>query len=494
MAHNGRQPSGVAFYLRWLRRRFARARRPAQYKLTTLATFNGTNGANPIAGLIADASGNLYGTTLNGGANNDGTVFEVANDADHTLSTLATFNGPNGANPIAGLLADASGNLYGTTFQGGADIYGGTVFEVANDANHTLTTLVTFNSQGVFGPNGLIADANGNLYGTTQYGPGPNGTSYSDAVFEVANDGHHTLSVLATLNGSLNPEPMGTLIMDPSGNLYGTTRNGGHGIGSVFELPAGTHSIKTLVSFGATNGVPNGYSPFAGLIADASGNLYGTTFVTVFEVANDANHTLTTLATLYGPSGYGPDGSLIADASGNLYGTTTSGGDLTLNGNGDGTVFEVANDANHTLTTLTTFNGTNGADPAGGLLADTSGNFYGTTREGGAYGDGTVFELSPVPEPATLLLAGLAGVALLGLFVGRKNGMNCRSLVRRFGSQASLRRRMLLTVASMTVCACSTAGGAIQTHHPGHVQWYERRHSLRRPNRRRQRQPIRHDF
>ena len=89
------------------------------HTLTPLATFNGANGASPEAGLIADPSGNLYGTTYVGGANGYGTVFEVANDANHTLTTLATFNDTNGADPLAGLIADASGNLYGTTDYGG---------------------------------------------------------------------------------------------------------------------------------------------------------------------------------------------------------------------------------------------------------------------------------------------------------------------------------------------------------------------------------------
>jgi uncharacterized repeat protein (TIGR03803 family) len=140
-----------------------------------------------------------------------------------------------------------------------------------------------------------------------------------------------------------------------------------------------------------------------------------------------AQYKLTTLATFNGTNGGTPYAGLIADASGNLYGTTAFGGDLTLNnGSGDGTVFKVANDANHTLTTLAMFDGTNGYGPGGGLLADAGGNLYGTTQgggalEGGAYGDGTVFELSPVPEPSSLLLAGLAGMALLGLFVERKS-------------------------------------------------------------------------
>jgi uncharacterized repeat protein (TIGR03803 family) len=394
----------------------------AQYTLTTLATFNGTNGSAPESGLIADASGNLYGTTTFGGTNENGTVFEVANDANHTLSTLAIFNAANGngALPTAGLIADASGNLYGTTSVNGA-LSIGTVFEVANDANHTLSTLALFTGTNGSQPYaGLIADASGNLYGTTYRG----GASDDGTVFELANDANHTLSTLATFNGLNGNGPAAGLIMDANGNLYGTTYVGGVGganiRGTVFEVANNAnHLLTTLAMFNGTNGA----NPYCTLIADAGGNLYGTTphsgtfgDGTVFEVANNANHTLTTLATFNGTDGAGPFAGLIADASGNLYGTTHSGG-----ANNDGTVFEVAKDVNHTLSILATFNGTNGNALLGGLSMDTSGNIYGTTVNGGASDFGTVFELSPVPEPSSLLLAGLAGMAMLGLFVKRKS-------------------------------------------------------------------------
>jgi len=130
--------------------------------------------------MIADSSGNLYGTTSGGGANSDGTVFEVA-AGTHTLSTLVTFNGTNGEEPYASLIADANGNLYGTTSGGGANS-GGTVFEIAA-GTHTLSTLTSFN-----GTNGqqpyasLIADASGNLYGTTNTG----GANDDGTVFELS--------------------------------------------------------------------------------------------------------------------------------------------------------------------------------------------------------------------------------------------------------------------------------------------------------------------
>ena len=239
----------------------------AQYTLTTLVSFNGTNGAEPRAGLLADASDNLYGTTTDGGASGAGTVFKVA-AGTHALTTLATFNGTNGSFPRAGLIADGRGNLYGTTSSGGAN-GAGTVFEVAA-GTHALTTLATFNGANGYGPwAGLIADASGNLYGTTFSG-GANGKG---TVFEVAAD-THALSTLATFNGTNGASPFAGLLADASGNFYGTTSSGGASDdGTVFKVAAGTHAVSTLATFNLANGA----FPIAGLIADASGNLYGTT-------------------------------------------------------------------------------------------------------------------------------------------------------------------------------------------------------------------------
>ncbi|MBV8235777.1 MAG: hypothetical protein JO075_08755, partial [Acidimicrobiia bacterium] len=167
---------------------------------SNLASFNGATGSGPRAGLIMDAQGNLYGTTDGGGANGHGTVFELAAGSG-TITTLASFNGANGAYPEAGLIMDAQGNLYGTTSNGGAT-NSGTVFELAAGSG-TITTLASFNgANGAYPEAGLTLDAQGNLYGTT-YGGGANGHG---TVFELA-AGSGTIATLASFNGATGAYP-----------------------------------------------------------------------------------------------------------------------------------------------------------------------------------------------------------------------------------------------------------------------------------------------
>ena len=353
--------------------------------ITTLASFNGPNGANPMAALILDGSGNLYGTTYIGGASYDGTVFELAHGSG-TIATLASFNVTDGANPQAGLILDGSGNLYGTTPSGGAS-RDGTVFELASGSG-TITTLASFNGNDGANPfAGLVMDGSGNLYGTASAG----GASGQGTVFELT-PGSGALTTLASFNGTNGAAPRAGLILDGSGNLYGTSAAGAGAAryGSVFELAQGGGTITTLASFNETDGA----GPEAGLILDGSGNLYGTASAggdynagTVFELAQGSG-TLTTLASFNNSDGANPQAGLILDGSGNLYGTTERGGAF-----GYGTVFELT-PGSGTITTLASFNGNDGANPFAGLVMDGSGNLYGTTYGGGASSDGTVFELS----------------------------------------------------------------------------------------------------
>jgi uncharacterized repeat protein (TIGR03803 family) len=250
---------------------------------TILINFNGTNGDKPPGGLIADANSNLYGTTDLGGAKDAGTVFEIAKTVSGYASTptvLVSFNGADGKHPSGGLLADANGNLFGTTNLGGANDLG-TVFEIEKTASgYTSTPTVLVRFDGADGANpfaGLIADANGNLFGTTFYG----GASNLGTVFEIAKTASGYASsptILVSFNGADGQIPEAGLIADANGNLYGTTLEGGaNGGGTVFEIEKTasgyTSTPNVLVSF---NGA-NGWWPEAGLIVDASGNLFGTT-------------------------------------------------------------------------------------------------------------------------------------------------------------------------------------------------------------------------
>ena len=269
----------------------------------------GNDGANPYAGLIMDAAGNMYGTTLYGGRYNGGTVFEMTPNGSGgwTESPLYHFNpaSTNGAYPLGGLVMDASGNLYGTTFAGGNFSCGfqskcGTVFELSpsGGGGWTIQKLHDFqdNNQDGYSPHaGLTFDSAGNLYGTTTYG----GAFNAGVVFQFATDGNGgwTENILYSFgNGDHDGKyPLGTVVLDPAGNVYSTTSDGGGnlcnstGCGTAFELQVGqSWAERKLHNFGSGT---DGYTPQAGLLIDASGDLYGTTYYggnnntgTVFEI------------------------------------------------------------------------------------------------------------------------------------------------------------------------------------------------------------------
>ena len=236
---------------------------------------------------------------------------------------------------------------------------------------------------------GLIMDGSGNLYGTMPYG----GASGAGTVFELK-AGSNTITTLAAFNGTNGEYPEPGLIMDASGNLYGTTQYGGigwsgsdfSGSGTVFEIKAGSNTITTLAAFNGTNGES---PPYGGLTMDGIGNLYGTTEYggangcgTVFEITAASiaagSPTITTLASFNGNNGSTPEAGLIMDGGGNLYGTAHYGGiGYTGGETGYGTMFEIKAGSN-TITTLASFNGTNGGGPNSGLIMDGSGNLYGT--------------------------------------------------------------------------------------------------------------------
>jgi hypothetical protein len=259
------------------------------------------NGLNPVGGLIADAAGDLFGTTEFGGTNGEGTVFEVVNHGSYfTATTLFSFDGGDGADPQAGLIADAAGDFFGTTAIGGTN-GDGTVFELVNNGSGSYTPITLVNFDGTDGANpqaGLIADAAGDLFGTTASG----GTNGDGAVFELVNNGNgsYTPTTLLSFDGTNGRDPQAGLIADAAGDLFGTTKLGGtSNDGTVFELVNngnGSYTPITLVNFDGTDGA----NPLAGLIADAAGDLFGTTQIggtgagnagTVFEITDSGYQT-----------------------------------------------------------------------------------------------------------------------------------------------------------------------------------------------------------
>jgi len=324
-----------------------------------LYNFQGrpSDAGKPSASLIFDGSGNLYGTTRYGGPTSCtyacGTVFELSpGNGTWTETILHAFTGgSDGENPFAELIFDKTGNLYSTTNGGGT--YGkGTVFELSPSNNGwTKTVLYNFKGRDGNGPlAGLIFDQSGNLYGTT----GRGGTKGHGVVFELtpSSKGKWTETVLHHFAGSPTDgiEPDADLLMDTAGNLYSTTRYGGSGTackdgcGVVFELSPsnGKWTESFVYSF---TGNPDGATPFAGLTFDSTGNLYGTTDTggpkndgVIFKLT-PANGGWTE-SVVYSFLGWPRDGArsyanLISDGKGNFYGATIFGG-----ANDPGTIFE----------------------------------------------------------------------------------------------------------------------------------------------------------
>jgi uncharacterized repeat protein (TIGR03803 family) len=392
-----------------------------------LHNFNvdGTDGYGPGAGLMLDAAGNLYGTTAEGGIYNCngrscGIVFELTPVAGGgwTEKVLHNFNGTDGNFPMASLIADAVGNLYGTTFMGGTYGYG-TVCELTRGASAmgwTEKVLHSFNGTDGAAPYaGLIRDAAGNLYGTTSAGGTHTSiycTSGCGTVFQLIPTvgGGWTQKVLHNFNGIDEYDPEAGLIFDATGNLYGTTAGvSAHGGGTVFELTpiaGGGWAETVLHNFNGWEGD----HPFGGLIFDAAGNLYGMTAYggtsgdgVVFELMPIAGGGWTekVLHNFNGTDGGATFAGLVFDVAGNLYGTS-GGGDFTCYGHGCGTVFELTRSPNAAgggwmERVLHSFNGTDGSVP-NGLIIDAAGNLFGTTQTGGTgyycpYGCGTVFEI-----------------------------------------------------------------------------------------------------
>lgn len=358
----------------------------------------GADGAYPMAGLVQDAQGNLYGTTNGGGAYGAGTVFKI--DPTGKESVVYTFKGsPDGANPWAGVVLDSQGNLYGTTWGGGTS-GAGTVFKVDPSGNETLLHSFTNIPDGASPRAGVVLDAQGNLYGTTSGGGGPEGYG---TVFKVDPSGNE--SVLHSFDDPYPSSdgiwPFSGLVADGQGNFFGTTEWGGaKGRGTVYVVDSiGNETV--LYSFGTTKGNgPDGDAPYGGLVLD-NGYLLGTTYYggihnkgVAFFIMAYGGYPEEDILYFFGKGGSYPCATLVLDpVSGDLYGTAWEGGT-----GAKGTVFGL-NQYVGSEWVLHNFNGKkgDGADPYGGLVLATQPNglpnLYGTTDGGGAYGYGTVFTL-----------------------------------------------------------------------------------------------------
>src|SRR5580700_5774990 len=373
-------------------------------------------GAVPIAGVIRDPAGNLYGTASSGGGWGQGVVYEV--NTTGALTVLHAFQGgADGRTPWGGVIRDAAGNLYGTVefggdfsgkVCGGADGQGcGLIYKL--DATGHETVLYAFKgaADGAYPVGSLLLDSAGNLYGITSYG----GAGTGGTVFKLSPAGE--ITVLYSFTGTADGgTPMAGVIRDQAGNLYGTTELGGtacagssFGCGVVYKLDTTGHETVLHAFTGGTDGG----KPYAGVIRDAGGNLYGTTeyggqsgLGVVFRL-DPAGHETVLYAFPGGTAGRHPMGGLSGDSEGNLDGTTANGGlDYSERycAGGGAVVFQV--DSSGQETVLYSFTGTDGEDPQAGVISDAAGNLYGTTATGGPAQQGVVFKLDASGQETVL--------------------------------------------------------------------------------------------
>jgi len=365
---------------------------------TVLHRFtSGADGATPNAGLVRDWAGNLYGTAYGGGSDGQGVIYKL--DPLGRETVLHNFSSPpDGINPLAGVIRDSAGNLYGTTALGGLtsdrNVGGGVVYEL--EAAGAYHVLYRFQNSRPFprSPQAqLLRDSYGNLYGTTEVG----GPASSGAVFRLDTAGE--FSVLYAFPGGGIYDLVGSsgVILDPGGNIYGTTTQAGPA-GMIYKLNP-SNIETTLYSF---LGAAGGTGPDAGVVRDSAGNLYGNTYYggaanagVVYKMDAEGHETVLHSFT-GGADGEWPMGSLAPDSAGSLYGTTNLGGVANR-----GVVYKVDSSGNETV--LHSFTGgADGGEPYAGVTRDPDGNLYGTASSGGLVagdcgnqGCGVVYQVSP---------------------------------------------------------------------------------------------------
>ena len=386
--------------------------------ISSYSFTGGPDGANPDAALVQGSDGNFYGTTEYGGEDDIGVVFKITTNG--TPATLNFFSYGNGEYPMAALVQGSNGTFYGTTEYGGDYGYG-VVFNITT--NGALTNLYSF-TNGIDGaePEAALAQgADGNFYGTAEYGGVNVGSEGNGTVFKISPNG--TFGAVYAFPGVNDGQNANVLVQGSDGNFYGTTESGGTNYnGSVFRITT-NGGFGSLYSF---TGSYDGANPLAALVQGSDGNFYGTTenggaygYGVIFEIT-PAGAPTTLYAFTGGKDGANPTAALVQGGDGSYYGTTPYGG-----ANGDGTVFKITSNGQfstlygfgsveqtnvtaytnvytvpcETNTYYTTNYYTNkvaldGANP-NGLVLGFDGTFYGTTEGGGDYGYGTVFEITP---------------------------------------------------------------------------------------------------
>jgi uncharacterized repeat protein (TIGR03803 family) len=418
----------------------------------TLYSFAGPpDGAVPLGVLVRNASGDFYGSTSQGGViggacgtNGCGVIFKMKQNGAETV-LYSFLGGTDGATPTGGLILDGSGNLYGTTSKGGTSNLG-TVFKVDTAGHETVLYSFTGGPDGSIPAGDLIRDQSGNLYGATSAGGTAGGTTGGGVAFKLDSSGVETVlhNFGSTTGDGIGP--IAGLVQDSSGNFYGATFEGGAldcmtedhlrhptGCGAVFTLNStGTESV--LYSFKGGNDGPDGALPAGTLLRDSSGNLFGTTawggrgspcYIianmppmlplrihcgTVFKI--DSSGTESVLYRFMGGmDGAIPRGKLIQDPAGNLYGATSAGGNgrCTETGTsvggfavdlGCGTIFKIDSSGTESVLAIFKIAAAGGTIPQAGLVADSSGNLFGTTSSGGASNFGTVYTLASALPPS----------------------------------------------------------------------------------------------
>jgi uncharacterized repeat protein (TIGR03803 family) len=396
--------------------------------LTNLYAFTGGNdGSVPYAPLVRGTDGNLYGTTRYGGTNSDGTVFKITTNG--ALTSLLSFNLTNGANPQAGLVQSTDGNFYGTTFNGGT-VNDGTIFRISSTG--AFSNLYSFTGVGDGGNPfaKLVIGSDGTFYGTGVSG----GASNQGSVFGYRLTGV-TTNIYSFTGGTDGGSPSAPLLLGTDGLFYGTTTTHGssnvNSAGTVFKL-ASNGIISSLYVFTCAN---EGEVPYAGVVQGTDGLLYGTvsgggsnSYGAVFKIST--NGILTSLYSFLGSDGANPQAPVVQGTDGNFYGTTYSGGT-----NGQGTVFKIA--TNGILTSLYSFSGPDGSSPVAGLVQAGT-NFYGATYYGGDGSQGVIFRISSTgvfsnlysfsggndgAYPAAALVRGTDGILYGTAYEGGSNGL-----------------------------------------------------------------------